>query len=55
MIERVHSNWVSKLIQWLRPRTNDATLAWQRIRRALRSQPRRFVRSVPKGDMWRTL
>ena len=59
MLELITSAWIARFIQWLRPK-GMTTLAWQRARRALRSQSgrfvrRRFVRSVPKGDMWRTL
>jgi hypothetical protein len=54
VIELISNTWIARLIQGLRPK-GMTTLAWQRARRALRSQPGRFVRSISKGDMWRTL
>jgi hypothetical protein len=45
MLELIHSTWISRLIQWLRPK-GMTTLAWQRARRALRSQPGKFVRRI---------
>jgi hypothetical protein len=48
MLELIHSTWISRFIQWLRPK-GLSTLAWQRARRALRSQPGR--RSI-KVKLW---
>ena len=43
LLELITSTWISRVIQWLRPK-GMTTLAWQRARRTLRSQPGRFVR-----------
>ena len=49
VLELIHSAWLARLIRWLRPKDGISVIAWQRTRRALRSQPGR--RSV-KVKLW---